>query len=111
MWTRWSACPWGSATRGEAQLGEWTSAGVHNFSIVVRASGGHGAYPQRTADPITIAAQLINAVNPIRARRVDPLLPAVISLGSIHSGQTHNVIPSELTTSGTVRHWTGRPSE
>jgi amidohydrolase len=69
----------------------------------VRGVGGHGAYPHKTKDPIVLAAEMINAWQTIASRENDPLDPIVITVGSIHGGTKHNIIPDEVKMQLTVR--------
>lgn len=80
-------------------------AGADAFYATIRGEGCHGAYPHTGNDPIFITAQIINAVNGIVARRINPAQAAVISFGSIHAGNANNVIPNEVTVSGTIRSY------
>jgi len=79
------------------------SAGVDTFYATIIGQGGHGAYPHDTVDPIYIAGHAILALHGIVSRRLHPLDPAVVSIGSIHAGQADNVIPERVEMSGTVR--------
>ncbi len=72
--------------------------------ITVHGQGGHGAYPQRGIDPIVTAAHIITALQSIVARNVAPIDAAVLTIGAIAAGATTNVIPSECTMKGTLRH-------
>jgi len=78
-------------------------ASADAVDITIRGSGGHGAYPQTTKDPIVIAAQLILALQTIVSREVNPLDPAVVTVGAIHAGTKHNIIPDEARLQLTVR--------
>jgi len=78
-------------------------AQADDFKIVVKGKGGHGSMPQMTVDPILVAAQLVVSLQSIVSRNVDPLKPAVLSFGSVNGGTIFNVIPSEVTMTGTVR--------
>jgi amidohydrolase len=78
-------------------------AAVDRLRIVVRGRGGHGGKPHRSADPVVAAAHVVTALQTVVAREVPPLQPAVVSLGSIHGGAAFNVIPDEVTLSGTIR--------
>jgi amidohydrolase len=73
------------------------------FRIEIIGHGGHGASPHLSVDPIIISCQVAIALQTIISRNVDPLEPAVISIGSIHSGQVFNAIPENSIISGTVR--------
>jgi hippurate hydrolase len=65
--------------------------------------GGHGAYPHKTKDPIVLAAEIINEWQTIASRENNPLDPIVITVGSIHGGTKHNIIPDEVKMQLTVR--------
>lgn len=78
-------------------------ASTGEFEIVLQSTGGHAAMPNRTADPVVAAAQIVVALQTIVARNVDPLRSAVLTVTTIHGGTTHNVIPREVTLTGTVR--------
>jgi amidohydrolase len=78
-------------------------AGAEQFSVKLTGKGGHGAMPQTTVDPIAAAAQIVTALQSIVARNVSPLQPAVVSVTTIHSGTTFNVIPQEVEMTGTIR--------
>ncbi len=80
------------------------SGGVDSFFATITGTGGHGAAPHTTIDPIHIAAHVILALNAIVSRRLDPFAPAVVSLGSIHAGQAENVIPAQVEINGTIRY-------
>jgi amidohydrolase len=78
-------------------------AGVVAFTVEVRGQGGHGAIPHLARDPIVAAAEFILAVQTIASRRVAPVEPVVVTVGSVHGGDAFNVIPGVVTMSGTVR--------
>ncbi len=79
------------------------SASVDSFNATIIGEGCHGAYPHQGIDPIFILAQVINAIHGIRARRINPIRPAVISIGAVHTGAANNVIPDEVHMNGTIR--------
>lgn len=79
------------------------SAAVDTFYGEIHGKGCHGAYPHEGIDPIFITAQIINAVQAIISRRIDPLEPSVISFGKIHAGTAANIIPSKVQVAGTIR--------
>jgi amidohydrolase len=81
----------------------YSTANEDSFFITLTGSGGHGAMPHQAVDPIFILAQVLNAIQGIRARRVDPTKAAAISIGEIHAGAATNVIPSQVFISGTMR--------
>jgi hippurate hydrolase len=78
-------------------------AAADRFDIVVRGAGGHAAQPHRTPDAILAASQLVTQLNTIVARRIDPGESAVLSVTRIEGGRSHNVLPAEVTITGTVR--------
>lgn len=78
-------------------------ASADSVDITVRGVGGHGSRPEATKDPIVIAAQIILALQTIISRENSPLDPAVVSVGSIHGGTKHNIIPDEVHLQLTVR--------
>jgi hippurate hydrolase len=81
----------------------YTSANVDSVDVTVRGVGGHGAYPHKTKDPVVLAAEIINAWQTIVSRENNPLDPIVITVGSIHGGTKHNIIPDEVKMQVTVR--------
>ncbi len=81
----------------------YTYANVDSVDVTVRGIGGHGAYPHKTKDPIVLAAEMINAWQTIASRENNPLDPIVVTVGSIHGGTKHNIIPDEVKMQLTVR--------
>ncbi|MBX9584131.1 MAG: amidohydrolase [Gemmataceae bacterium] len=71
--------------------------------IVVKGRGGHGSAPHQTIDPVVLAARIILDLQTIVSREVDPLDPCVVTVGSIHGGTKHNIIPNEVKLQLTVR--------
>jgi amidohydrolase len=78
-------------------------AAVDRLQIVVRGRGGHGGKPHRSADPVVAAAYVVTALQTIVAREVAPVQAAVVTIGAVHGGQAFNVIPEEVTLTGTIR--------
>ncbi len=78
-------------------------AGAEIFKIKVRGKGGHGAVPHLAVDPILAAAQVVSALQGIVARNIAPLQTAVVSVCTIHGGETFNVIPPTVEMTGTIR--------
>jgi amidohydrolase len=78
-------------------------ASSDSIEIEVVGVGGHGSAPHDTVDPILAAASFVTSVQQVVSRNVDPLEPAVVTIGAIHGGTTHNVIPRTCTMLGTVR--------
>jgi amidohydrolase len=78
-------------------------AASDRFEIEVKGVGGHGAFPQDTSDSVLIGSQLVCNLQQIVSRRIDPLKSAVVTVGSIHSGDAPNVIADNAIIKGTVR--------
>jgi hippurate hydrolase len=74
-----------------------------SLTITIRGKGGHGAWPHRTVDPIVLAAFAIVDLQTIVSREVEPSQPAVVTVGSIHGGTKHNIIPDEVKLQLTLR--------
>ena len=74
-----------------------------SVDITVRGVGGHGAYPHQTIDPIYVGSQLVIALQGIISRQINPLSPAVITVGSFQGGSKHNIISNEVSLQLTVR--------
>lgn len=81
----------------------WATANVDGFLLTVKGRGGHGAYPHRSIDPVTLAARVVLALNDLVAREIDVNHPAVISVGRIEGGTKSNVIPDQVVIEATVR--------
>jgi len=81
-------------------------ANVDSVDITIHGVGGHGAYPHKTKDPVVLAAQIILALQTIVSREVQPGEAAVVTVGSIHGGTKHNIIPDEVKLQLTVRSYT-----
>jgi amidohydrolase len=78
-------------------------AAPDEFGITVTGRGGHGCMPQTAIDPILVASQLVINLQSIVSRNVDPLKSAVLSLGTIQGGTIYNIIPKDVSFTGTVR--------
>jgi amidohydrolase len=78
-------------------------ASSDSIEIEVAGVGGHGSAPHDAVDPILTAAHFVTSVQQVVSRQVDPLEPAVVTIGAIHGGTTHNVIPRTCRMLGTVR--------
>jgi len=74
-----------------------------SLRITIFGTGGHGARPEATVDPIVIAARTVLALQTIVSREVSPFDAAVVTVGSIHGGTKNNIIPPEVTLLLTVR--------
>ncbi len=86
-------------------------ANVDSVDITVRGVGGHGSQPQSTKDPIVLAAQIVLALQTIVSRGIHPLNPAVVTVGSIHGGTKHNIIPDEVHLQLTIRSYSDEVRE
>jgi len=84
----------------------WAMANVDSVDIIIKGIGGHGAYPHKTKDPIVLTAQIINSLQTIISREIGPIEPAVLTVGSIHGGTKHNIIPNEVRLQLTLRSYT-----
>ncbi len=78
-------------------------AGVNSVDIKVFGVGGHGAMPHKTIDPIVLSAKIILDYQTIVSREINPVSPAVVTVGSIHGGTKHNIIPGEVDMKLTIR--------
>ncbi|WZO99635.1 amidohydrolase [Isosphaeraceae bacterium EP7] len=78
-------------------------AGSTSLDVVVRGKGGHGAMPDKTVDPIVLASLLVLDMQTIVSREISPIQPAVVTVGSIHGGTRHNIIPDEVRLQLTIR--------
>ncbi len=86
-------------------------ASVDSVDVTIRGAGGHGAYPHLTKDPVVIAAETVLALQTIVSRETRPLDPAVVTVGSIHGGSKHNIIPDEVKLQITVRSYSPQVRE
>lgn len=84
----------------------WALANVDSVDITIHGRGGHGSKPHEAVDPIVMAGHVIAALQTIVSRRVDPLESAVITVGSVHAGSKHNIIPDSAKLQITVRSYT-----
>ncbi|MEN9937103.1 MAG: hypothetical protein RLZZ387_3682 [Chloroflexota bacterium] len=80
-----------------------SSAAVDSFRGYITGTGGHGAYPHQGTDPLWMLLPVMQGLHAIVARQVDPLKPAVVSLGVVRGGTVSNVIPAEVYLEGTLR--------
>lgn len=80
-------------------------ANVNSVDILIKGRGGHGAAPHKAIDPIVIASALVQSLQTIVSREMTPTEPAVVTVGSIHGGTRHNIIPDEVRLQLTVRSY------
>jgi amidohydrolase len=78
-------------------------ANVDSVDIIVKGKGGHGATPHMTIDPIVLSARIILDLQTLVSRETNPVDSAVVTVGSIHGGTKHNIIPDEVKLQITVR--------
>ena len=81
---------------------------MDRFSITIKGKGAHGAQPNNSIDPISIAARVITGIQTIISRELDPLDPGIISICQVHAGSAFNIIPNECFIQGTVRALDGK---
>jgi len=81
-------------------------ANVDSVDLDIHGVGGHGAYPQATKDPIVLGSKIVLSLQTLVSRENDPSQPAVVTVGSFHSGTKHNIIPDEAKLQLTVRSYT-----
>jgi amidohydrolase len=111
LYTRWPKPNYALALHDDAEIETgkigvtegYAYANVDSVDVTVRGVGGHGAYPHKTKDPIVLSAEIINAWQTIVSRENNPIDPLVITVGSIHGGTKHNIIPDEVKMQLTVR--------
>jgi amidohydrolase len=80
-------------------------ASVDSVNITVHGVGGHGAYPQTTKDPIVLASRIVLALQTLVSRENNPFDPAVVTVGSFHSGTKNNIISDQAKLQLTVRSY------
>ena len=78
-------------------------ASSDSFTIRIIGKRVHAAWPHQGIDPVVVSAEAITALQTIRSRRIDPLESMVLTIGSIHGGNRHNIIPDEVRMEGTLR--------
>ena len=78
-------------------------AAQDEFTARIVGKGGHGALPHRAVDPVVAAAQAVVALQAVVSRSVDPVRPAVVTVGVLHAGTAPNVIPGDARLEGTLR--------
>ena len=91
--------PWGSVSVEAGPV----NASCDYLRVVVKGSGGHGAYPHRAHDPILALSHAVVALQSLVSRRTDPMHAAVFSVGWLRAGTAENVIPGVAEAGGTLR--------
>jgi hippurate hydrolase len=79
------------------------SSNSDSLQITFHGRGGHGAAPQRTVDPVMIAARFVVDLQSVISREKDPTEFGVVSIGAIHGGTAENIIPDDVLLRGTIR--------
>ena len=85
---------------------EYAMANVDSVDIIVHGTGGHGAAPHLTHDPIVLSAYIVTALQTLVARNLNPIDQGVVTVGSIHGGTKHNIISDRVDLQLTVRSYT-----
>ncbi len=101
LYERWPVPDYALAQHGDpdletGQVGYFPGgamAKIHLIDITIRGIGAHGARPHQGRDPVVIAAQVINNLQTVVSRSIDPVETGVVTVGSIHGGSKHNIIP------------------
>lgn len=78
-------------------------ASVDDFEITIQGYGGHGSMPHETVDPIYVASHVIQGLQGIVSRKLDPMVASVVTVGKIEAGTTYNIIPDSARIIGTIR--------
>jgi len=96
---------WSSIKSGEIGIkAGLATARLNVFRISVKGKGGHTGSPETTIDPIITAANIINSVQLIQTREINPLRPTIIMFGKIHGGTKNNIVPDQIELEGTLRY-------
>ena len=91
--------PWASMSISPGPV----NAACDNVDIVVQGQSAHGAYPHHGRDPILAISSIVTGLHTLVSRRLDPLHPAVLTVGELHAGSSENIIPARASASATVR--------
>ena len=78
-------------------------AAADSFFVTVRGRGGHASSPQQGPDAVLVASEIVTGLQALASRVRDPCDPVVVSVGSIHGGTRHNILPDTVRLEGTVR--------
>lgn len=89
---------------GKISLGSgFQSAAVDKFEITIQGKGGHGARPHQTIDALVVGTTVVENLQKIVSRKIDPMQSAVVTVGTFQAGSAFNIIPDTAYISGTVR--------
>ncbi|RWR05417.1 M20 family metallopeptidase [Siminovitchia fortis] len=103
-------CPWHPV--GVIQVNDgYSMANVDVFHAKIIGSGGHGGYPHMTKDPIWMLGSVLQAFYGLVSRRISPLDTAAASIGKINTGTASNIIPEEVSITGTLRTYSPEARE
>jgi amidohydrolase len=100
---------WGMHNRPGMPVGQFAArsgpmmAAYDMFECTIKGTGGHGAMPHLSVDPVLVAAQVVTAWQSIASRSVNPMDSVVVSVTKIHGGDAYNVIPDKVELAGTCR--------
>lgn len=81
------------------------AAATNGVDIVFHGKGGHGASPHLTIDPVLLAARTVVSLQSIVSREINPMDPAVVTVGTFHAGTRRNIIPEDATLQLTIRSY------
>ncbi|MBN1247552.1 MAG: amidohydrolase, partial [Anaerolineae bacterium] len=95
----WNQMPFGQVAASPGPV----MAAAEAFRVTITGKGGHGALPDKTVDPVLIAAMTINNLQTVVSRNVGALETAVVTVGAVQSGEAFNVIPDTAELRGTIR--------
>jgi amidohydrolase len=103
------AAIFGLHTRPEVEVGQIAymsgpaMASSDHLYVTIRGKSAHGAQPHAGVDAVVVAAECITALQSIRSRRIDPLEPLVLTIGTVHGGARFNILADEVKMEGTMR--------
>ena len=114
LYERWPVPDYALAQHGDPTLDAgsvgycpgWAWANIDMIDLTVRGIGAHGARPHQGRDPVVLAAQIVNSLQTLVSRTIDPIDAGVVTVGSIHGGSKHNIIPDQVEMQLTVRSLT-----
>ncbi len=89
----------------------WMMANVDMVDITVPGVGGHGAYPHLAKDPVVLSAAIIMDLQTLVSREIHPVEPGVVTVGAMHAGTKHNIIPDKAELQLTVRSYSDEVRE
>lgn len=87
------------------------NASADEFTIIVRGTAAHGAYPHLGRDPLVALSAIVMALQHLVSRRTDPMVPSVITVGEIRGGSSFNAIPETASLRGTLRAYKEKARE